>query len=294
MLCIQTERKITATDAVNCFDRKSRSKTAPAWRTIMTGIYFSGTGNTRHCITKFIDALSVYDAASPEQTARIISIEESVCAANAIQSEQELLLLAYPVYYSNLPKIMRDFIVENKELWKGKKIFILCTMALFSGDGAGVAARLLREYGADIIGGLHIIMPDCISDVKLLKFSPEKNREIIIKAERKLENAARKTAAHRPPQEGLNLFAHLSGLFGQRLWFARKMKHYSDKLTIHPEACIKCGRCATVCPMHNLTLTASGITAAGKCTMCYRCINQCPQKAITLIGKRHCTTPRSE
>lgn len=260
----------------------------------MTGIYFSGTGNTRHCITQFIGALSLYGAASPEQTTQVISIEESVRAANAIHSEQELLILAYPVYYSNLPKIMRDFIVKNKELWRGKKIFILCTMGLFSGDGAGVSARLLHQYGADIIGGLHIIMPDCISDVKLLKYSPEKNQKIIAAADRKLERAARRTADHKPPREGLNFFSHVTGLFGQRLWFGHKTKRYSDKLTIHPEACIKCGKCAAVCPMHNLTLTAARIAAAGKCTMCYRCINQCPQKAITLIGKRQCTTPRSE
>lgn len=259
----------------------------------MTGIYFSGTGNTKHCITRFIDALSLYDAAAGH-AAQIIPIEESVRAVNAIQSEPELLVLAYPVYYSNLPKIMRDFIVEHKELWKGKRIFILCTMGLFSGDGAGVAARLLETYGADIIGGLHVIMPDCISDVKLLKYSPEKNREIIAKADRKLEKAARQTAAHKPPQDGLSILSRLAGLLGQRLWFARKTARYSDKLTIHPETCSKCGRCAAVCPMHNLTLTAAGITTAGKCTMCYRCVNQCPQKAITLLGKRRCTTPRPE
>lgn len=260
----------------------------------MTGIYFSGTGNTRHCTAKFIEALSRYAPEAAQTSTQLLSIEESAHAAQALQEEQNLLILAYPVYYSNLPKIMRDFIVKNKELWRGKKIFILCTMGLFSGDGAGVSARLLRQYGADIIGGLHIIMPDCISDVKLLKYSPEKNRNIIAAANRKLERAARKTADHKPPQEGLNFFSHVIGLFGQRLWFGHKTKRYSNKLTIHPESCIKCGKCATVCPMHNLTLTAAGIAAAGKCTMCYRCINQCPQKAITLIGKRQCTTPRSE
>ncbi len=252
----------------------------------MTGIYFSGTGNTKHCITKFIESLSCFATKSAPQAVQIISIEESDLAAGALKNEQNLVVLAYPIYYSNLPKIMRDFIVEHKDLWKGQNVYIICTMGLFSGDGTGVSARLLKQYGANIVGGTHVIMPDCISDVKLLKYSPEKNKEIVLKADQKLEAAAHKLANYKPSREGLNFLSHLTGLFGQRLWFSHKTKHYSDKLKIHTESCIKCGKCTSVCPMHNLTLSDASIITAGKCTMCYRCINQCPQKAITLIGKR--------
>ncbi|MDE7330642.1 MAG: EFR1 family ferrodoxin [Lachnospiraceae bacterium] len=263
----------------------------------MTGIYFSGTGNTRHCIEKFIQEFSILSqprafsgkqSASSKRTAQtpVVSIEESSPAAKALQDAQDIIVLAYPVYYSNLPKIMRDFIVENKDAWKGKKVYILCTMGLFSGDGTGVSARLLRKYGASVIGGLHLIMPDSICDVKILKYPPEKNRQIIAKADRKLEKAARKMAVGSPTREGLGFFSHLAGFFGQRLWFYRKTLHYSDKLKINPDACIRCGRCVGLCPMHNLSLSGNKITAGGSCTMCYRCISQCPVKAITLIGKK--------
>ena len=63
-------------------------------------------------------------------------------------------------------------------------------MGLFSGDGAGCSARLLKKCGASIVGGLHICMPDSICDVKLLKRSVEKNREIIKAADRKIEKCA--------------------------------------------------------------------------------------------------------
>ena len=89
-----------------------------------------------------------------------------------------------------------------------------------------------------------------------------------------------------PTREGLGFFSHLAGLLGQRLWFYHKTLHYSSQLKINAETCIHCGRCVSLCPMHNLSLDESTITAHGSCTMCYRCISQCPGKAITLIGKK--------
>ena len=31
--------------------------------------------------------------------------------------------------------------MANPDIWKGKKVFIIATMGLFSGDGAGILAR---------------------------------------------------------------------------------------------------------------------------------------------------------
>ena len=55
-------------------------------------------------------------------------------------------------------------ILKHKILWSNKKIFVICTMSLFSGDGSGVLARLLQKYGAEIVCGVHLKMPDSIGD----------------------------------------------------------------------------------------------------------------------------------
>ena len=123
----------------------------------MVGVYFSGTGNTRYCIGKFVHGL--------EPDAACIGIEHPSAAQAMAQSD--FIVLAYPIYFSNLPKIMRDFLESNRSVFSGKKVFILATMGLFSGDGTGCAARLLIKYGADIAGGLHLKMPDCITDSNL-------------------------------------------------------------------------------------------------------------------------------
>ena len=125
-------------------------------------VYLSGTGNTEYCIRKFISLLN--------DTAPIIAIEDQKVLS--IIKEYEYIVLAYPVQLSNAPKMVRDFIRQNATLWRGKKVFCIATMGLFSGDGTGCSARLLKKCGATILGGLHLKMPDSVCDSKLLKKKP--------------------------------------------------------------------------------------------------------------------------
>lgn len=242
----------------------------------MVGIYFSGTGNTRFCIEKF---LSCYDC-----SAKAFSIEDGQAAAAIAQNEE--IIFGYPVYFSNMPKIVRDFIDGNGSVFRGKKIFVLATMGLFSGDGAGCSARLLGKYGADIVGGLHLKMPDCIGDEKALKRTREQNHMLVTAAEDKIRKAAEALRNGKPVREGLGFRYHMAGLFGQRLWFYNKTRNYSDKLHIDKEKCSGCGKCAALCPMDNLVLQEGKACRQGRCTMCYRCVNHCPKQALTLLGKK--------
>ena len=69
----------------------------------MLGIYFSGTGNSKYAIEVF---LREYD-----NDLAMFSIED---------------------------KNLIEHINNHSKIWKDKKVFIIATMALFSGDGAGV------------------------------------------------------------------------------------------------------------------------------------------------------------
>lgn len=240
----------------------------------MIGIYLSGTGNTKHCIEKLLRLL--------DETAQAIPIEKQEAAEEL--SRNDFIVLAYPVQFSNCPVMVRDFIKKHSDLWKGKQVLCVATMGLFSGDGAGCSARLLKKYGAKVAGGLHIHMPDSVCDVKLLKKPVEKNREIIKAADKKIEKWAEKIKHGKFPKDGLFFYDRIAGLVCQRLWCYGKTKDYSDKLKIGND-CIGCGLCADRCPMENIVIK-NGRAAAGKrCTMCYRCIGSCPKQAITLLGK---------
>jgi ferredoxin len=241
----------------------------------MTGIYLSGTGNTKHCLTRL---MGIIDPKAP-----IFPIENKD-SINAVRSSDEIVL-AYPTQFSNMPYMIRDYINTNRDIWQGKKVFCLTTMGAFSGDGTGCAARLLRKYGAIVTGGLQVKMPDSVCDSKLLKKSLEENKRIVKEADIKIDKAANDILDNRYPAEGLSFFAHTAGLLGQRLWFYNKTTGYSDRLKISDD-CIGCGKCAMNCPAGNLKITNGKAISSDRCAMCYRCISQCPKKAITLLGDK--------
>ena len=242
----------------------------------MIGIYFSGTGNSKYCLEKF---LQEYDT-----KAKAYSIEDKEFLKQIDKHKD--IVFSYPVQYSNIPKILKDFILKHKIMWKDKRVFVIATMGLFSGDGSGILARELKKYGAIIIGGLHLKMPDSISDEKVLKRSLEDNKKLVLSAEQKIKKAVREFKNGNPPQEGIGFLYNMAGLLGQRLYFINKTKQYSNKLNITPEKCIGCNKCVDLCPMKNIELKNKIAVSGNRCTLCYRCVNNCPKQAITLLGKR--------
>ena len=241
----------------------------------MVGIYFSGTGNSKYAAELFCKE---YDKES-----RAYSIEDKE-ALTAV-SDAELIIFAYPVQFSTVPKIMRDFVTDHSELWMNKKVFIIATMGLFSGDGSGMLGRLLQRYGAKVIGGLHLKMPDSIADEKVLKRPLEKNKELVKQANRKINDSVKRLRDGKPTQEGIGAMYRLAGFFGQRAYFGHKTRNYSSKLKVDTNKCIGCGVCEKLCPMKNISIKEQKAVSSDRCTMCYRCINKCPKQALTLLGK---------
>lgn len=239
----------------------------------MIGIYLSGTGNTKHCVEKLVKLLDASALSIPLENPEITQMLD----------KHETIILGYPTQFSNAPFMVRDFIKRNASLWNGKKVFCVNTMGLFSGDGTGCAARILKKYGTTILGGLQLKMPDSVCDSKLLKKSIEENRQIVVAVDKRIEQIARQIRQGKYPQEGLSFIAHIKGLFGQRLWFYNKTANYSDKLKIG-NSCVGCGLCSENCPMENIKIISKKAVAGNKCTMCYRCISLCPKQAITLLG----------
>ena len=241
----------------------------------MIGIYFSGTGNSKYALEIFLREYN--------NNSVMFSIEDE----NLIEqiSYHDEIVFSYPVQYSTVPKFLSDFVHSNSEMWKGKNVFIIATMALFCGDGAGVLGRLLKQYGAKITGGLHLQMPDSIADEKVLKRSLKKNTQLVKNANSKIVEAIAHIKNGKYPQEGLGLFPRLAGFLLQRLWFGHRTRQYSNQLKVDTDKCIGCSKCVKICPTENIIMEDNKAKGKDKCTVCYRCVNLCPKQAITLLGR---------
>ena len=91
----------------------------------MVAIYFSGTGNPKFVAQTFSGTMSC----------DCYSIEED-CSFSEMLVENDVIAVFYPIYGSCVPKIMRDFVDRYKADFAYKKLIIVCTQMMFSGDGA--------------------------------------------------------------------------------------------------------------------------------------------------------------
>lgn len=240
----------------------------------MIGVYFSGTGNTKYCVKKLCGKI--------DEGIKTYPLEDEDVVNKILEADE--IIFGHPTQFSNIPYMVREFIISNKNIWKNKKIICLSTMGLFSGDGAGCSARLFKKYGAKVLGGIHIKMPDSVCDNKALKKSLEDNIKIVEEANIKIERIANQIKIKKYPHDGIRWYSHIIGLFGQRLWFYSKSNKYTSKFKIDYDKCVKCGHCVSICPMKNLDLAGEKVISHNKCTMCYRCVSTCPNKAITILG----------
>ena len=115
----------------------------------MIGIYMSGTGNTKHCVGKL---LSVIDP-----KAEMIPIESPESADKIRQSD--MVLLAFPTQFSNVPFMVKDFIRRYSEIWKSViTLPIICVMlfTLTSCDNVKSASEL-EKYAEKTYGACEII-----------------------------------------------------------------------------------------------------------------------------------------
>jgi len=244
--------------------------------------YFSGTGNTAYVVNNFCSKLI-----DKNIECKIINIEEyNVDMINAF--EFDTCLVAHPIYGSNMPRIMKEFISNNIELFENKDLITLVTQHSFSGDGGSLAARLIKNKKKHI-ASIHINMPSNISDsTTFIKVkNGTTNNKTILNADNKIDRCIKDIFSGKKINNGKSIFARISGFLGQRIYLNYIFgKRLQKGLKIDKDKCFLCSKCVNSCPMKNIIIKDKIIATNDNCTLCYRCINNCPKKAISLISKR--------
>ncbi len=234
-------------------------------------IYFSGTGNTAYIAGLIESRLKERDAVV--ECSPIEKMEPSGFEV------PEMFYLGFPVYACDMPGFVREFI-EALPDGKGAKVKLFCTKAWFSGKAAARAARLLNARGYDVLSSVEYKMPG--SDG--LAFLKKDGRA----AKRLLDNFPGDFSGLAGFIDGSGNGLKKSGTIGLGSLFlgglmklmegGLRKKYYADS------SCIHCGKCASVCPVGNISVSSETVTFGDECILCMRCVHQCPTEAIQ-IGK---------
>ncbi|MCL2851866.1 MAG: EFR1 family ferrodoxin [Defluviitaleaceae bacterium] len=234
-------------------------------------LYFSGTGNTEYIARRF----------SAKMGCKCLSIEDDADFDAEIHSH-DIIAFAYPIYSSRAPRIMREFAAKYAHRLRGKKIIILVTQMLFSGDGARSFTDIFKRGYINVIYAEHFNMPNNVSNFMLLKLPRSMAKQCIRRAEMKLERVCRELRSGIVRRRGFNGASRFLGKFQGVPWLAFMEQWARGDIRVGL-GCTLCGLCTNICPMDNLRIHSGKVIQRENCTICYRCVNRCPTRAITVM-----------
>ncbi len=232
--------------------------------------YFSGTGNTLF-VVKVMRNFFVKQGLN----VNLFHLEKSdplkINPAHTIG-------LAFPVAVQSTYPLVWQFIRQLPQA-KGTTVFMVDTLAGFSGGMVGPLKRILKKKGYHPLAAKEIIMPNNFLRKKIDSVKIEKK---ISRAMEKAEKFAQALFEGKGRWWRVPLFSDLLYLFSISRWPWNYMRK-SLPLKSDQTKCTKCGLCVRLCPIENISLPEYP-RFADSCQLCMRCFSFCPTGAIT-IGK---------
>ena len=244
--------------------------------------YFSGTGNTLFVARDIAEGLG----------APLIPIA-SLVDDTVVNVDSEVTGIVYPVYYGELPVIVREFAEKLVNL-DGKYVFAVCTFGGSAGDSLRILRKIIRSRGGELSATYGIHMPQNA----FYKFW-EKHEPLYRNwRQKKLNTVIGNTNAGKTGNFFKNIlfdiifkgiqayvkpkykqsFIKLSGASSDlRVEELIRLNDTSFSIT---DRCNGCGVCAKVCPVNNIIMVGDKPTWQHRCENCIACYNFCPEKAI--------------
>ena len=240
----------------------------------MITLYFSGTGNTKYIARRF----------AAKMVCKCLSIEDAADFAAEIRAH-DIIAFAYPNHSSRAPRFMREFAVRHARQLRGKKLVILVTQWIFSGDGARSFTDLFERGHVKVIYAEHFNMPNNVCNIMIPETSSRKIREYVRRAEAKLGRTCREIRAGIVRRRGFGRISRFLGKFQGVPWLAGIERWAGSNVRVSAD-CTSCTLCVRICPTGNLQMRGGKVTHRNNCTLCYRCVNRCPARAITVMFHR--------
>ncbi len=243
--------------------------------------YFSGTGNTRWVAQQIAEAIGEEMRSIPEL------IREGRYEFRL--KEGERIGICFPTHGWQPPGIVRQFVrnLKIQPTSPGQAENHYCWVLTTCGDNMGEAMTILqRELPLRADALFSVIMPESYVCLPLMYTDPEeREKQKIEEARRQVRHIAQVVIDRQHGVEELEkgafprLYSYvIGGYFNKRMITDKKF-------TVDEDTCIKCGKCAKVCPVDNITGTPPAWKHDGRCTCCLACYHHCPTHAIN-YGER--------
>lgn len=232
-------------------------------------VWFSGTGNSRLVAQRLSDILDQPLVAMTEAD------PGAVAAAGSV-------IWVFPIYSWGVPPVVRRFI-DRCRFRPEQQHFMVCTC----GDDTGLAhlmwRRCIRNAGGNPVGTFSVQMPNNytllpgfdVDPVAVAQCKLERAPERIAAVARAIRHSARVDDVVRGSMPSVKTRG-IYPLF-VRFEMSPSKFHYTS-------ACVRCGKCASVCPMNNITISA-GPEWGDNCALCLACYHVCPVHAV-MYGRR--------
>lgn len=234
--------------------------------------YFSGTGNTLLVVKKMKDIFT-----GKGLLVKMHQIEKSKPEDVNLD---HTLGLGFPIAELSTYNFVWKFIKALPETDQETEIFMVDTLAGFSGGIVGPVHEIVRKKGYNPVGAEEIVMPPNIFYIQNQKDCHEKVQKGLKKAEKyALDIISGKSTWGRVPV--LSDAVYHTSMVGLKV----TKSHLNQKLLrleTNIEECRRCGICVKLCPVNNITLPEDDYPLHGfECEFCLRCTSFCPRGAIS-------------
>ena len=231
-------------------------------------LYFSGCGNSQHIALGL--ARLTDDVVIP-----ILEIDST----QPVTMNNGLLGIVCPIYAWAVPRVVEERLRQLTFSAKPDYCYLACTC----GDSLGRAperfARFLRRKGLHLDAAFGFVMPETYINLKGFRLdTPDSEQRKLAGVQERLPQVAEQIQRRQPvvdvrrgPLPRVTTYL-VNPIFYRWIITDRKF-HTTDN-------CIGCGKCATVCPLHNISLADGRPQWHGDCTNCMACYHHCPVNAI--------------
>ena len=231
-------------------------------------LYFSGCGNSQYIAEEL--ARLTHDEMQP-----ILDLDVD----RPVTLHDGVLGVVCPIYAWAVPRVVEEKLQKITFATKPEYCYLACTC----GDSLGRAPERwnhsLRRMGLHLDAAFGFVMPETYINLKGFRLdSPDSEaRKLAVVKERlplvaeQIKARRRVIDVRRGPVPRLTTYL-VNPIFYQ--WIITDKKFHAS------DCCIGCGKCAQVCPLHNIALVDGRPQWNGHCTNCMACYHHCPTNAI--------------